>query len=123
MRTHGRPSRAHSRGRADDEEELPGERIEEPGLIGRIGVKRPAERSVEHVEQRRSNAGRSRANASSASRTSGKSEQHDVERQDVEKRRLEIEQERANDGDMRLAQKSPTPISSVYIGFCTAISV
>ena len=89
---------------AEHEQQLPGEGIEHPVAL-RIGRDVP----VEHPHQRVQNRGsrkRERGRAQQQPQYRRKPEQqHDVERQHVHIHRLELQQQRLKDGDIRMVEE------------------
>src|SRR6266478_10248686 len=89
---------------AENEQQLPGERIEKPVAFG-IARQVPVEVPGEHVEQHRSTEGKRSSKLQQPQDRRKQEQQHDVERQYVHVGWLELEQQRLDDRHLRLFEK------------------
>ena len=90
---------------AEDEEELPGERVEEPVLAGRVAPQREAVALDDDPEHEGGDEGGPGTEAERQEDEREDGEEDDVERQDVEEGRLEAEDEGVEDRDMGLGEE------------------
>src|ERR1043166_4658214 len=103
-------------GRADDEQKLPGERIEEPTVFIRIGLRLPAEVQGQQINRERENQRRQPPASLHYEHDRKDRQQHDIERQDVKQLGLILQQHHLDDGDVRFLEKAAQP-QLLAVGF------
>src|SRR5262249_27473019 len=98
-----------SGGRANDEQELPGEGVEVPGLTVGVAVRLPAEPPRQQIDGPGDDE-RQQERAPQQKQDHGKDAQEDhVERQDVEELRLILQQQAFDDRTLRLVDEIVEP--------------
>jgi putative transposase len=91
--------------RADDEQQLPCERTEEPRSETRVSVQVQSEHLRRHVQRQRRDQRRQRMPPQQNQHQRKDCQENDVERQDIEKGRLEPQFHEPDNGDIRLVEE------------------
>src|SRR5919201_5969931 len=92
-------------GRADHEQELPGQRIEVPGFTIRIAVRLPTEMQRQKIDYPGDHHWQRKMASQKQEHQREDAQQHYVERQDIEVLRLILQQQRLDDRDIGLIGK------------------
>src|SRR5579883_1306408 len=90
---------------AYDEKKLPSERIEVPDAVGGISRQSPPLPQCQDIENCRGYEGPDNAPLERDQHQRKNAEKRDVERQDIEESRLKLQQQRLDDGDVRLLKE------------------